>query len=215
MKESCRQDVRGQPNWKQRLACMLVVVHVIFFRPNGVWTRRVIRYTCHGFELRPGKSARLARARLPSIGKEGADSLSKGIILADGGSWHTGQSSKSIFSTMTTFHVTVNGWPVSTGIRLLWNESLWLESAIFAFFRTERAVWKVTRRKKLTREVLSVLMVAQKSTRRRVEWIKWGLFTVGAFVWSTPHCTVCPARCLVSSSSVCNPSSDPFVKFYR
>ena len=68
---------------------------------------------------------------------------------------------------------------------------------------------------KLTREVLSVLMGAQKSTRRRVEWIKWGLFTVGFFVWSIPHCTVCPARWLVSSSSVCNPSSDPFVKSHR
>ena len=68
---------------------------------------------------------------------------------------------------------------------------------------------------KLTREVLSVLMVAQKSTRRRVEWIKWGLFTVGLFVWSTSHCTVCPARWLVSTSSVCNPSSDPFVKSHR
>ena len=30
-------------------------------------------------------------------------------ILADRGSWHTGQSSKSIFSTMTPSHVTVNG----------------------------------------------------------------------------------------------------------
>ena len=68
---------------------------------------------------------------------------------------------------------------------------------------------------KLTREALSVLMAAQKTTRRRVEWIKCGLFTpVGFFVWSTPHCTVCPARWLVSSSSVCNPSSDPFVKSY-
>ena len=100
------------------------------------------------FELRPGKSARSARACLPSIGKEGADCRSKGDILADGGSWHTRESSKSIFSTMTTFHVTVNGWPVSTGIRLLCrNESLWLESAIFAFFRAERPVWKGTRRK--------------------------------------------------------------------
>ena len=70
-------------------------------------------------------------------------------------------------------------------------------------------------KEKLTREVLSVLVVAQKSTRRRVEWIKWGLFTVGFFFWSSPHCTVCLARWLVSSSSVCNPSSDPFVKSHR
>ena len=65
------------------------------------------------------------------------------------------------------------------------------------------------------RSTVCVDGIAQKSTRRRVEWIKWGLFTVGFFVWSTPHCTVCPARWLVSSSSVCNPSSDPFVKSHR
>ena len=35
------------------------------------------------------------------------------------------------------------------------------------------------------------------------------------FVCSTPHCTLCPARWLVSSLSVCNPSSDQFVKSHR
>ena len=51
------------------------------------------------------------------------------------------------------------------------DESLWLESAIFAFFRAEGLSGR-EREGKLTREVLSVLMVAQRSTRRRVEWIK-------------------------------------------
>ena len=85
----------------------------------------------------------------------------------------------------------------------------------FCILSSWKACLEGNEKEKLTREVLSVLMVAQKSTRRRVEWIKWGLFTVGFFVWSTPHCTVCPARWLVSSSSVCNPSSDPFVKSHR
>ena len=53
--------------------------------------------------------ARSGRACLPSIGKEGADLSLEGDILADGGSWHTRESSKSIFSTMTTLHVAVNG----------------------------------------------------------------------------------------------------------
>ena len=48
--------------------------------------------------------------RTPAVDRQGGGGLSfEGDILADGGSWHTGQSSKSIFSTMTTFHVTVNG----------------------------------------------------------------------------------------------------------
>ena len=85
----------------------------------------------------------------------------------------------------------------------------------FCILLSWKACLEGNEKEKLAREVLSVLMVAQKSTRRRVEWIKWGLFTVGVFVWSTPHCTVCPARWLVSSSSVCNPSSDPFVKSHR
>ena len=85
----------------------------------------------------------------------------------------------------------------------------------FCILSSWKACLEGNEKEKLTREVLSVLMVAQKSTRRRVEWIKWGLFTLGFFVWSTPHCTVCPARWLVSSSSVCNPSSDPFVKSHR
>ena len=94
------------------------------------------------------RQKRALRARMPAVDRQGGGRLSfEGDILADGGSWHTRESSKSIFSTMTTFHVAVNGWPVSTGIRLLWNESLWLESAIFAFFRAERPVWKGTRRK--------------------------------------------------------------------
>ena len=83
----------------------------------------------------------------------------------------------------------------------------------FCILWSWKACLEGNEKEKLTREVLSVLMVAQKSTRRRVEWIKWGLFTVGFFVWSIPHCTV--ARWLVSSSSVCNPSSDPFVKSHR
>ena len=85
----------------------------------------------------------------------------------------------------------------------------------FCILSSWKAWLEGNEKEKLTREVLSVLMVAQKSTHRREEWIKWGLFTVGFFVWSTPHCTVCPARWLVSSSSVCNPSSDPFVKSHR
>ena len=85
----------------------------------------------------------------------------------------------------------------------------------FCILSSQKACLEGNEKEKLTREVLSVLMVAQKSTRRRVEWIKWGLFTVGFFFWSTPHCTSCPARWLVSSSSVCNPSSDPFVKSHR
>ena len=47
----------------------------------------VSRASClcvHGFELRPGKSARSGRACLPSIGKEGADCRSKGIFLPMG-----------------------------------------------------------------------------------------------------------------------------------
>ena len=85
----------------------------------------------------------------------------------------------------------------------------------FCILSSRKACLEGNEKEKLTREVLSVLVVAPKSTRRRVEWIKWGLFTVGFFVWSTPHCTVCPARWLVSSSSVCNPSSDPFAKSHR
>ena len=85
----------------------------------------------------------------------------------------------------------------------------------FCILSSRKACLEGNEKEKLTREVLSVLVVAQKSTRRRVEWIKWGLLTVGFFVWSTPHCTVCPARWLVSSLSVCNPSSDPFVKSHR
>ena len=50
-----------------------------------------------------------ARAQ-PSVDRQGGGRFSfEGDILADGGSWHTRQSSKSIFSTITTFHVTVNG----------------------------------------------------------------------------------------------------------
>ena len=58
----------------------------------------------------------------------------------------------------------------------------------FCILSSRKACLEGNEKEKLTREVLSVLVVAQKSTRRRVEWIKWGLFTVGFFVWSTPHC---------------------------
>ena len=59
----------------------------------------------HGFELRPGKSA-----RMPAVDRQGGGRLSfEGDILADGGSWHTRESSKGNFSTLSTFHVTVNG----------------------------------------------------------------------------------------------------------
>ena len=66
-------------------------------------------YACiarvHGFELRLGKSARSACRRSARRGQ---------ILFRRGyscrwGSWQTRQSSKSIFSALTTFHVTVNG----------------------------------------------------------------------------------------------------------
>ena len=46
-----------------------------------------------------------ARAQ-PAADRQGGGRFSfEGVILADGGSWQTRQSSKSIFSAMTTFHV--------------------------------------------------------------------------------------------------------------
>ena len=114
--------------------------------PNGVGTHRVIRCTCHGFELRPAK-ARAQRAHA-CLHRQGGGGLSlEEDILTDRGSWHTGQSSKSIFSTMTPSHVTVNGRWASIGIRLPWSKGLGLESAIFAVFRALPPVWKGTRRK--------------------------------------------------------------------
>ena len=108
---------------------------------------RVIRSTCLGFELRPGKSACSARACLHSSPRRGRTLSLEEDILADRGSWHTGQSLKSIFSTMTPSHVTVNGRWASIGISLPWSKGLGLESAIFAVFRPGRPVWKGTRRK--------------------------------------------------------------------
>ena len=56
------------------------------------------------------RQKRALSARTPAVNRQGGGGLSfKGDILVDGGSWHTGQSLKSIFSTMTTFHVTVIG----------------------------------------------------------------------------------------------------------
>ena len=56
------------------------------------------------------RQKRALSARTPAVDRQRGGGLSfEGDILADGGSWHTGQSSKGIFSTMTTFHVTVNG----------------------------------------------------------------------------------------------------------
>ena len=56
------------------------------------------------------RQKRALRARMPAVDRQGGGRLSfEGDILADGGSWHTWESSKSIFSTMTTFHVAVNG----------------------------------------------------------------------------------------------------------
>ena len=53
---------------------------------------------------------RALSTRMPAVDRQGGGRLSfEGDILADGGSWHTRESSKSIFSTMTTFPVTVNG----------------------------------------------------------------------------------------------------------
>ena len=42
----------------------------------------------------------------------------------------------------------------------------------FCILSSRKACLEGNEKEKLTREVLSVLMVAQKSTRRRVEWIK-------------------------------------------
>ena len=205
MTESCRRDVRGQPNWNSAL---LVVVHVIFFRPNGVWRLAMVS----NFDPAKARAQRAHTCRRSA--RRGRTLFGRGYSCR-WGSWHTGQSSKSSFSTMTTFHVTVNFWPVSTGIRLLMERKLVVGIRDFCILSSRKACLEGNEKEKLTREVLSVLMVAQKSTRRRVEWIKWGLYTVGFFAWSTPHCTVCPARWLVSSSSVCNPSGDPYVKPYR
>ena len=56
------------------------------------------------------RQKRALRARMPAVDRQGGGRLSfEGDILADGGSWHTRESSKSIFSTMTTLHVAVNG----------------------------------------------------------------------------------------------------------
>ena len=89
---------------------------------------------------------RALSARMPVlITKAGADSLSKWIFLPIGD--HSKQSSKSIFSTMTPSHVTVNGRRASISIRLPWSKGLGLESAIFAVFRAGRPEWKGTRRK--------------------------------------------------------------------
>ena len=63
-------------------------------------------------------------------------------------------------------------------------------------------------------KLFNKITLPNSSVWRKCGWGQ-GLFTVGFFVWSTSHCTVCPARWLVSSSSVCNPSSDPFVKSHR
>ena len=42
----------------------------------------------------------------------------------------------------------------------------------FCILSSRKACLEGNEKEKLTREVLSVLVVAQKSTRRRVEWIK-------------------------------------------
>ena len=172
--------------------------------------------TVHGFdrELRPGKSARSAGACLPSIGKEGADCRSKGIFLPMGdhgilGSLRRAFSPLWRLSRHCKWLTSVDRYPSTMERKLV------VGIRDFCILSSWKACLEGKEKEKLTREVLSVLMVAQKSTRRRVEWIKWGLFTVGFFFWSTPHCTVCPARWLVSSSSVCKPSSDPFVKSHR
>ena len=82
-----------------------------------------------------------------TLDRQGGGLALKEDILADRGSWHTGQSSKSMFSTMTDSHVTVNGRQASIGARLLSTGGLLLENPVFAFFRAERPVWKETRRK--------------------------------------------------------------------
>ena len=56
------------------------------------------------------RQKRALSTRMPAVDRQGGGRLSfEGDILADGGSWHTRESSKSIFSTRTTFHVNVNG----------------------------------------------------------------------------------------------------------
>ena len=72
---------------RQRCTCFAVVVDRSPCTSGIVSHFTVSRASClcvHGFELRPGKSARSGRACLPSIGKEGADCRSKGIFLPMG-----------------------------------------------------------------------------------------------------------------------------------
>ena len=50
------------------------------------------------------RQKRALSGRMPAVDRQGGGRLSfEGDILADGGSWHTRESSKSIFSTITTF----------------------------------------------------------------------------------------------------------------
>ena len=56
------------------------------------------------------RQKRALSARMPAVDRQGGGQT----VLRRGyscrwGSWHTRESSKSILSTMTTFHVTVNG----------------------------------------------------------------------------------------------------------
>ena len=72
---------------RQRCTCSAVVRDRSPCTSGIVSHFTVSRASClcvHGFELRPGKSARSGRACLPSIGKEGADCRSKGIFLPMG-----------------------------------------------------------------------------------------------------------------------------------
>ena len=72
---------------RQRCTCSAVAVDRSPCTSGIVSHFTVSRASClcvHGFELRPGKSARSGRACLPSIGKEGADCRSKGIFLPMG-----------------------------------------------------------------------------------------------------------------------------------
>ena len=176
---------------------------------------RLDLYAHHTWFPSSTRQKRALSARMPAVDWQGgADCPSKGIFLPMGGHGILGVFEEHFlhcddFPRSWKWLTSVDEYPSTMERKLV------VGIRDFYILSNRKVCLEGNEKEKLTRKVLSVLMVAQKSTRRRVEWIKWGLFTVGFFVWSTPHFTVCPARWLVSSSSVCNPSSDPFVKSHR
>ena len=97
-----------------------------------------------------------------ALDRQREDSL-EGDILASRGSWHTGQSLKSIFSTYYNdlprhhkWRMSISRYPSTVERRLV------AGIRDLCILSSQKTYLEENEKEKLTREVLSVLMVAQK-----------------------------------------------------